>query len=62
MMSRVGQRPIPVPDGVTVAVRDRTVTVEGPKGKLSWTHRAEVTVSLDDGGRTVSVAPKAPRP
>ncbi len=55
-MSRVGQRPISVPDGVTVAVRDRTVTVEGPKGKLSWTHRPEVTVSLDDGGRTVSVA------
>jgi len=44
-----------VPDKVTVSVDGRTVNVEGPKGKLSWTHRAEMTVSLDDSGKTITV-------
>lgn len=54
-MSRIGKQPITVPDKVTAAVRDRTVNVEGPKGKLSWTHRPEVEVVLDDGGKTINV-------
>ena len=54
-MSRIGKAPIAVPDGVKVQVSGRTVNVEGPKGKLSWTHRAEVSVSIDETGRTVTV-------
>ncbi len=37
-MSRVGRVPISIPDGVKVALEDRAIRVEGPKGKL----RAEV--------------------
>ncbi len=33
-MSRVGRLPISIPDGVKVALEDRAVRVEGPKGKL----------------------------
>jgi large subunit ribosomal protein L6 len=33
-MSRIGKRPIPVPKGVTVAVRPEGVEVKGPKGTL----------------------------
>ena len=33
-MSRVGRAPIPVPDGVTVTIDDRHITVQGPKGTL----------------------------
>ena len=55
-MSRIGQKPISVPEKVTVKVDGRTVHVEGPKGKLSWTHRAEVSVALAEGGKTVTVA------
>ena len=57
-MSRIGEKPIPVPDAVKVAVRGRTVTVEGPKGKLSWTHREEVAVSFDPGTKVVTVTRK----
>lgn len=33
-MSRIGKKPIPIPAGVKVAMADRSVNVEGPKGKL----------------------------
>jgi large subunit ribosomal protein L6 len=55
-MSRIGQKPISVPEQVTVSVDERTVHVEGPKGKLSWTHRPEVSVALDESGKVVRVA------
>lgn len=32
--SRVGKRPVPVPSGVTVNLKDGSIDVQGPKGKL----------------------------
>lgn len=54
-MSRIGNKPISVPDGVKVTVSGRTVNVAGPVGKLSWTHRPEVNVALEDDARTIVV-------
>jgi large subunit ribosomal protein L6 len=54
-MSRVGKNPIAIVDGVKVAVADRTVSVEGPKGKLSYTHREEVSVALSADGKSIAV-------
>jgi large subunit ribosomal protein L6 len=34
-MSRIGKKPIPIPDGVKVHVDDAVVRAEGPKGKLA---------------------------
>ncbi len=48
-MSRIGKKPIPIPQGVTVAVDGSTVRVKGPKGELSQTFRPEVQVRVDDG-------------
>lgn len=56
-MSRVGKSPIKVLDGVKVSINGTTVAVEGPKGKLSYDHRPEVQVALDDG--TLNVSRKA---
>lgn len=55
-MSRIGKKPIPVLDGVKVAIDGLTVKVEGPKGKLEFTHREEVKVSLGEGGKEVVVS------
>ena len=33
-MSRIGKKPIPLPQGVTIKVEGNTVLVQGPKGKL----------------------------
>ncbi len=45
-----------MPDGVKVTLSGRTVNVEGPKGKLSWEHRPEVSVELEDDGKTIKVS------
>jgi large subunit ribosomal protein L6 len=49
-MSRIGRLPIPVPGGVDVAIDGRTVSVKGPKGSLSHTVAAPITVARDDDG------------
>ena len=54
-MSRVGKKPIPIIDGVKVAIVDRKVDVEGPLGKLSFTHREEIDVSLSEDGKSIDV-------
>jgi large subunit ribosomal protein L6 len=53
-MSRIGKKPVQIPAGVKVAIADHTITVEGPKGKLQWQHRPEVSVQLDSGAVIVS--------
>jgi large subunit ribosomal protein L6 len=52
-MSRIGKKPISVPDGVKVNVADRDVVVEGKLGKLQFTHRPEIAVRVDDGGKQI---------
>ena len=34
-MSRIGRKPIPLPKGVSYVVKGNTVTVQGPKGKVT---------------------------
>ena len=48
-MSRIGRLPIIVPPTVKVKFNDRTVAVEGPKGKLSFDLPKRTTAALEDG-------------
>ncbi|MCX7027943.1 MAG: 50S ribosomal protein L6 [Spirochaetes bacterium] len=48
-MSRIGIRPVQLPQGVKVIVTPTTVTVEGPKGKLSQDYLPEVDIIASDG-------------
>jgi large subunit ribosomal protein L6 len=52
-MSRIGRKPIEVPDSVTVDVAPGNVAVKGPKGELSQRLSPEMTVEQDDGTVTV---------
>ncbi|MGQ9650006.1 MAG: 50S ribosomal protein L6 [Phycisphaerae bacterium] len=54
-MSRIGKKPIPVPSGVQVIVKDHTVTTKGPKGELSWRFPEEITVQADSGAGLIVV-------
>ena len=45
-MSRIGNKPINVPEGVEVKVEGQHITVKGPKGTESVTYRNEVKVSV----------------
>lgn len=47
-MSRIGNAIIEIPNGVEVLVNDSIVLVKGPKGELSYTHRPEVKVEVED--------------
>jgi large subunit ribosomal protein L6 len=55
-MSRIGKRPIPIPEGVTVAVEGQTVRAQGPKGKLAQAVPAGVSVAITDNRVVVSRA------
>jgi len=48
-MSRVGNRPIPIPDGVKVTCDPRLLRVEGPKGMLSRVIHPDVDLDIKDG-------------
>ena len=52
-MSRIGKKPIPVPQGVKVAVDGQTVKAEGPKGKLSQTVPGSLSVTVEQNVLTV---------
>jgi large subunit ribosomal protein L6 len=49
-MSRIGRLPITVPAGVDVTLDGAQVTVKGPKGTLSHTVAAPITVAREDDG------------
>jgi large subunit ribosomal protein L6 len=47
-MSRLGKKPVAIPSGVKVNVADdRTITVEGKLGKLTYQHRPEVSIAVE---------------
>ena len=46
-MSRIGKKPIAIPAGVTVTVKDSVVTVKGPKGELSQEVDRDITVTVE---------------
>ncbi len=48
-MSRIGRKPIEIPDGVSVSVSPGRVQVSGPLGELSQEVPARITVSQEDG-------------
>src|SRR5579862_7084942 len=54
-MSRIGRLPVTVPSGVDVAIDGSAVTVKGPKGTLSHTVAAPITVAKSDDG-TIAVS------
>lgn len=53
-MSRIGKKPIALPNKVSVSVSGNTVSVKGPKGELSQTIDPDIEVSIEDGVLSVS--------
>ncbi len=48
-LSRIGRKPIPIPQGVDVDVRYGEVTVKGPLGTITQNYHPEVKVAVEDG-------------
>ena len=53
-MSRIGKKPVQIPDKVKVAISGTTVSVEGPKGKVSKTFAPVVKIEQQDKTLVVS--------
>ncbi|MEK7432049.1 MAG: 50S ribosomal protein L6 [Cyanobacteriota bacterium] len=47
-MSRIGRKPITIPAGTKTEINGNTLTVSGPKGKLTRTFRGEVSLELNE--------------
>lgn len=54
-MSRLGRKPVPIPDGVKVSLNDKAVKAEGPKGSLEYKLPANVKVKIDEQKKLVFV-------
>ena len=52
-MSRIGKRPIQIPDKVKIKIEAGKVFVEGPKGKLDWIFPTQVEVKVEEKKLTV---------
>ena len=48
-MSRIGNKPVVIPAGVTIDLKDNTVTVKGPKGELSYTFNQNISLEQREG-------------
>lgn len=57
-MSRVGKKPIELPENTTVTYKDRVLSVQGRKGTLSMTVHPDADVDIQDSSITVSVRRK----
>ncbi|WP_456272759.1 50S ribosomal protein L6 [Bacillus sp. AK031] len=53
-MSRVGKKPIELPEGVTITTDANNVTVKGPKGELSRTFSPDIKVEIQDNVVTIT--------
>ena len=53
-MSRIGRKPVAIPNGVTVEVKSGVVHVNGPKGELTYALLPKVSVTID--GNEIIVA------
>jgi large subunit ribosomal protein L6 len=53
-MSRIGRKPVPVPEAVTVEIAPGNIAVKGPKGELSQVLPQDMNVEQDEGVLTVA--------
>jgi len=52
-MSRIGKKPVPIPQGVQVELSGSDMSVKGPKGQLAMALMDQVNVSVSDDAVTV---------
>lgn len=52
-MSRIGKKPVIIPEGVTVTLENNLVSVKGAKGSLTFAHHFDVEVKIAEKEITV---------
>ncbi|MDR0390604.1 MAG: 50S ribosomal protein L6 [Planctomycetaceae bacterium] len=54
-MSRIGKKPIVIPNGVKISLENQILTVEGPLGKLQQEFSPNVNVKIDNTANIITV-------
>jgi large subunit ribosomal protein L6 len=52
-VSRIGKKPIEIPNGVSIEIKTGVIKVKGPKGELSWNYPDRIKVSVNGGNISV---------
>ncbi|MBI3620500.1 50S ribosomal protein L6 [Candidatus Roizmanbacteria bacterium] len=60
-MSKIGQKPVTIPSGVTVTINENTVHAKGPKGEVRVVVPRELKVKVADGKLTLERAKEIKR-
>jgi len=55
-MSRIGKKPVTVPEKVNISIENNVINVKGPNGELSYNYDANINVALND--KQIEVTPK----
>lgn len=55
-MSRIGKKPIEIPDGVKVSRTDNKLQLTGPKGKMEIVLHPSLTVQIDESTRKIKIS------
>lgn len=55
-MSRIGKKPIEIPQGVEVSIKGRSIQIKGPKGELTWIYPEEIEIKQEEGMLVVSAS------
>jgi large subunit ribosomal protein L6 len=59
-MSRIGKKPIAIPQGVKIDQKGQNVKVTGPLGTLEMECHPQITVKVDDAGQNIEVQNPTP--
>lgn len=59
-MSRIGKKPIAIPQGVKIDQKGQKVKVTGPLGTLEMECHPQISVKVGDAGKTIEVQNPAP--
>lgn len=55
-MSRIGKKPIQIPEKIKILYKDKVITVEGEKGSLAQTIHPDIDLNIEGGYITVSTS------
>ncbi len=60
-MSRIGKKPVKIPEGVTISQEGAVITVIGPKGTLTQSFRPEIELVIENGKVLVNRVAETPK-
>jgi large subunit ribosomal protein L6 len=60
-MSRIGKKPVVIPDGVKIELKDHCVKVSGPLGQLQMECHQRINVKVDESERKIFVENENPK-